>query len=294
MIRKLCTILLSAFMAVSAMAQTQESTGKECATFGPQKGQWEISLGLGKSGVFYNENNSFLLPNITPGGGLVGLPNGSGVESGYLNPYLNINGFNNNSLVNIVGVQAKYFFQDCWSLSFSGGLNTSITPKKDYIESTEILDEPNISLPEQKYINAQTTNNWYVNIGVERYFKTKNTRIHPYVGGMVGFQMARVDTREPYTGKYVTIDPNDPDTKVDQQVYVPAGKVGQMYGIKAAGVAGVEYSFTQGMFIALECQPFAYRYDVIQIAPQGFDHYNLSHHNIKFIDTPMLRLGFRF
>ena len=96
------------------------------------------------------------------------------------------------------------------------------------------------------------------------------------------------------TGKYVTIDPNDPDTKVDQQVYVPAGKVGQMYGIKAAGVAGVEYSFTQGMFIALECQPFAYRYDVIQIAPQGFDHYNLSHHNIKFIDTPMLRLGFRF
>lgn len=253
---------------------------------------------LGKSGTFYNENTaSYLLPNITPAGGSIGLPNGGTDQSGDLNTWLRVDGFNNNSLVNIVGVQGKYFFQDCWSLSFSGGLNTSITPKKDYIESKPIYGgedvdgDLSINLPEMKYINAQTTNNWYVNVGVERYFKTKNNRIHPYVGGTVGFQMARIDTREPYTGKYVIIDD---DIKVDQQVYVPAGKVGQMFGIKAAGVAGVEYSFTQGLFIALECQPVAYRYDVIQIAPQGFDHYNLSHHNVKFIDTPVLRLGFRF
>lgn len=278
-------------MAVSALAQAPaENADKECVTFAPKKGQWEVSLVLGKSGAFYNENNSFLLPNIPLAGGSIGLPNGSGEASGYLNEYLNIDGFNGNSLVNIVGVQGKYFFKDCWSVSFSGGLNIGITPKKDYIESTEILDDPEIDIPESKYINAQTTNNWYVNAGIERYFKTKNRHIHPYVGATVGFQMARVETREPYTGKMVDID----GEKIDQQVYIPAGKVGQMFGIKAAGVAGVEYSFSEGLFLALECQPLAYRYDVIQIAPQGFGHYNLCHHNVKVLDMPVIRLGFRF
>lgn len=298
MTKKLCTTLLSAFITVSALAQT-ECTVKECASFAPKKGQWEVSLMLGKSNAFYNENNSYLLPNITAAGGNIGLPNGGvpgsdGTASGYLNQYLNIDGFNGNSLVNILGVQGKYFWQDCWAVSFSGGMNIGITPKKDYIESTPIMNGvdgyDNINLPAAKYINATATNNWFVNVGIDRYFKTKNKRIFPYVGATVGYQMARVETREPYTGNMVSFDGVD----VDQQVYVPAGKIGQMFGIKAAATAGVEYNFMEGFFLALEIQPLAYRYDVIQIAPQGFDHYNLNHHNIKILDMPMLRVGFRF
>ena len=119
--------------------------------------------------------------------------------------------------------------------------------------------------------------------------------------------MARVETREPYTGLMVDIDNNmatmpnpgfnessDHGTLVEQQVYIPAGKIGQMFAIKGAAVAGVEYNLMPGMFLALEFQPLSYRYDVIQIAPQSFGHYNLCHHNIKIFDMPTVRIGYRF
>lgn len=318
MSKKQCTILLSALLIPAAMLAQEACGGKECASFAPKKGQWEVSLMLGKSNAFYNENTTYLLPKFGLASGAIGLPNGgvptsdpSGSGSGFLNQYLNIDGFNGNSLVNILGVQGKYFWQDCWSVSFSGGMNIGVTPKKDYIEPT-VLDQDvqtgqiTNQLPASKYINATATNNFFVNAGIERYFKTKNQRIFPYVGATVGYQMARVETREPYTGVMVDIDnmttmPNPAfgsdkptGTLVEQQVYIPAGKIGQMFALKGAAVAGVEYDIMPGMFLALEFQPLSYRYDVIQIAPQGFSHYNLCHHNIKIFDMPTVRIGYRF
>lgn len=301
MTKKLCTLLLSAFLGVSAFAQTPGKCPvvKDCASFAPKKGQWEVSLMLGKSNTFFNENNTYLLPDITTTTGAIGLPNGGvpgsdGTASGYLNEYLNIDGFNGNSLVNILGIQGKYFWQDCWSVSFSGGLNIGITPQKNYIEPTVIDTDKagNVTnqIPGAKYINATATNNWFVNAGVERYFKTGNKRIFPYVGATAGFQMARVDTREPYTGNMIEVE----GEQVDRQVYIPAGKIGRMFAIKGAAVAGIEYDVMPGMFLALEFQPVSYRYDVIEIAPQGFSHYNLNHHNIKVFDMPTVRIGFRF
>ena len=296
-------------VAAPLWAQTSKSD-KEGVVFAPRKGQWQVSLVLGGSNSFYNENTgSYLLPAYNNTSGSIGLPNGgtggtlditnskedltNGDQSGYLNDYLQIGGFNNNSLVNIVGLQAKYFFNDCWDVNLSFGLNISATPKKDYIEGD--YDVPDMVIPEQKYVNAQTSSNWYINVGTERYFKVGNPRIHPYVGILAGFQMARIETMEPYTGKiYVSEDDDSSDDAADQQVYLPAGKVGQMFGIKGAFVGGIEYCLAKGLILGLECQPLAYRYDVIQIAPKGFEKYSISHHNIKIIDMPVLKLGFRF
>ena len=67
-----------------------------------------------------------------------------------------------------------------------------------------------------------------------------------------------------------------------------------MFGIKAAAVAGIEYSLAPGLVLGFQMQPVAYRYDVIQICPKGFDKYNASHHNIKLFDMAVLKLGIRF
>ena len=290
MSKKLCTILLAALLAAPVLAQSSKSQ-KEGVVFAPQKGQWQVSLVLGHNS-FYNENTShYLLPQgYTNTGGSIGLPNGGGVESGELGHYLNINGLNNNSIVNIAGLQVKYFVSDCWDINLSFGMNIDITPGKDYVEGDNSV--PDMVIPSQDYINAQMKNNWYLTLGTDRYFKTSNPRIHPYVGAAVGFQMARIETTQPYTGETY----NDPDLgeESELQVYMAGGKAGQVYGLKAAAVAGVEYSLMKGLVLALEMQPLAYRYDIIQIAPQGFDKYNVGHHNIKIFDMPVLKLGFRF
>ena len=59
-------------------------------------------------------------------------------------------------------------------------------------------------------------------------------------------------------------------------------------------VAGIEYSIAPGLVLGFQFNPLAYRYDVIQICPKGFDKYNASHHNIKIFDMPVLKLGIRF
>ena len=289
MIKKLCTILLAALVAAPSMAQLSKSSDKEGVVFAPQKGQWQVSMVFGHNG-FYNQNTSFLLPSYSTAGGTVGLPNGGTNESGDLDRYLNINGFDNNSVVNIAGLQVKYFVSDCWDINLSFGMNIDITPGKDYVEGDNSV--PDMAVPEQAYINAQTKNNWYVTVGTDRYFKTKNPRIHPYVEAALGFQMARIETMEPYTGE--TVYDEDLGEEELQQVYLAGGKAGQIFGLKAAGVAGIEYSLTQGLVLGFEFQPLAYRYDIIQIAPQGFDKYNAGHHNIKIFDMPVLKLGFRF
>lgn len=290
MIKKLCTILLLAAFVAPTWAQ-QTGGSKEGVVFAPRKGQWQVSLVLGNSGQFYNENTSYLLPQYTNTEGSIGLPNGGTDNSGSLNRYLNISGLNDNSLVNIAGLQAKYFISDCWDINLSFGMNISITPKKDYIEGDNSV--PDVIIPDQKYVNAQMTNNWYMSVGTNRYFKTGNPRIHPYLGVVAGFQMARIETTEPFTGKTYD-DGEDDGESLPEQVYVAAGKAGQMFGIKGAAVAGIEYSVVKGLLFGLEFQPIAYRYDVIQICPKGFDKYSISHHNIKLFEMPVVKLGFRF
>ena len=101
--------------------------------------------------------------------------------------------------------------------------------------------------------------------------------------------MGRISVSEPYTGRTYqdAEDKKDDIEGLPEHVYLANGKVGQMFGIKAAAVAGVEYSLMKGLLLGVEFQPLSYRYDVIQICPRGFDKYNCDHHNFKVFDTPI-------
>ena len=292
MIKKLCTLLLIAMMSAPLLAQTISSKKCDGVMFAPEKGQWQISVFMGGGNKFYSENtNYYLLPSFTNTSGSVGLPNGSSNNSGNLNDYLWIDGLNGNSLTNILGFEGKYFLSDCWDINMQFSMDINLTPKKDFVEGD--FGVPDMIIPAQKYINAQMTNNWYAAVGTNRYFKVSNPRIHPYLGASVGFQMARIETTEPYTGD------SEYDEDLDQegmpsQIYLAGSRAGQMFGVKAAGVAGIEYSVAPGLVLGFQCQPLAYRYDVVQICPTGFDNYNASHHNIKIFDMPVLKLGIRF
>ena len=291
MLKKLSTLLLLAMMSAPLLAQTVSSKKCDGVMFAPEKGQWQISVFMGGGNKFYSENtNYYLLPSFTNTSGSVGLPNGSSNNSGNLNDYLLIDGLNGNSLTNILGFEGKYFLSDCWDINMQFSMDINLTPKKDYVEGEDMVED--MIIPAQRYINAQMTNNWFVSVGSNRYFKVSNPRIHPYLGASVGFQMARIETTEPYTGD-MTYD-EDIEEGLPSQLYLAGSRAGQAFGVKTAGVAGIEYSIAPGLVLGFQCQPLAYRYDVIQICPKGFDKYNASHHNIKIFDMPVLKLGIRF
>lgn len=177
MIKKLCTLLLlTCITAAPSLAQRYSSS--DDASFAPKKGQWQVSVLLG-SGKFFNENTSYLLPKFTNTEGVVGLPNGGTDNSGNLNRYLNIGSLNNNSLVNIAGIEGKYFLSDNWDLNFQFSMNISLTPKKDYVEGDNSV--PDMIIPAQSYINAQMTNNWYMSVGSNYYSRlATNVFIHTW------------------------------------------------------------------------------------------------------------------
>ena len=283
MIRKLCTILLTALMVAPAMAQPAKSGAQD--DYAPRKGQWQVSMGVGNNGFVNDDLNTYLVPYLgTPTSKYdqIGLPNGGGKDSGNLNQYLNISGFDSN--YKFLGLQGKYFVTDHWEINASFGMNIDLTPGKDFVEGDAQVED--MIIPDQKYINAQSTHNWYVTVGSNRYFTLSNPRIHPYVGAAGTFQMARLVAQEPYVGENEEGD--------DLHMYYSGTYVGQALNYKLALVAGIEYSLAPGLVVGFEFNPCSYRYDLLQMAPRGFGVYAAAHHSIKVFEMPVLKFGIRF
>ena len=303
MIKKLCIILLSVCTVAPVMAQQYSSS--DDASFAPKKGQWQVSMILGSSQMFNNNTENYLLPTYWNGQNYsfpnVGLGNTSGNQSSDPATYLQLGDLNSNNLVNIIGIQGKYFLTDRWDVNLMFSMNIGVTPKKDYIEGDKTVTD--MQIPALHY-----------------YFNTKNERINLYVGGLLGWQMGRIETTLPYTG--VMVNDKDMDTDGDDtnlqpsqdlsgqdnspvvddgdvtgtplEVYIPNSKAGQIFGLRAAAVAGIEYSLSKGLILGFEVQPVAYRYDMIQIIPKGTPVYKVGHHNINLFALPNLKIGFRF
>lgn len=205
--------------------------------FAPQKGQWQIDLTLGQ-GQFFNDVQGlyYLLPSadgspIGLGLNILGLGNqeilglGNDNISADLSTYvLNIGSLNVNSLVNIVGLQARYFVADRWDLNILGAYNVNMQPRKDFIEGA-FTDDGNLNVdhidPSQvnvrvgvgdiyahKAILGAVTHSLMTQIGSNFYFNTKNPRINPYIGVIGQFKLARIEAYYPYTGQTVQDDTN--------------------------------------------------------------------------------------
>lgn len=304
MIKKLCIFLLSAAMIVPAMAQSEcsqalSACGKlKSASFGPKKGQFEISMQLG-SGNFFNDLNGLnhLLPQqrFLENGNTIGV--GGGTSNGGDNPgmYLNLGSLNSNSLVNMAGIQGAYFITDNINVTLGLGLNIGVTPQRNYEEGMPSND-PLMNIPAYQYITGQITHQWFVNVGGNYYFNTNNERIHPYLGLQAGFQMGRIQTNFPFTGESV-VSPNPSTGKNDELefglVYGSSNR-GMVQGINAAVVAGIEYAFAPGFNIAFELQPASFQNALLTVTPSNFRTYAVMTSSWNAFTRPMLRLSMRF
>lgn len=305
MIKKLCILLLTV-CTVAPLAAQQYSSGD--ASFAPKKGQWQISAMIGNSQMF-NQNMEYLLPTYWDKSNGFNHQTGLGDNWSYPNKsddpglYLNLGNLNSNNLVNLIGIQGKYFLSDHWDINLMFSMNINATPSKDYVEGDYSVEE--MPIQSAKYMEGRISNAWTAVLGSNYYFNTRNERINLYLGGAVGWQMGRIETTTPYTGETIkdpdmddNVDGGDADLEEGEntsvQLYTPNSRAGQIFGLRASVVSGIEYSIAKGLIFGFEVQPVSYRYDHIQICPKGATAYKVGHHSIGLFATPNLKFGFRF
>ncbi len=274
--RRFCAAaLLLALLASPAFAQ--EQSAQDAA------GQFQVSLVLGNNTMFNQNTSEYLLPTYdntssTPGTGI-----GSGDdESSSADPgvYLNLGELGSNSLLNMVGVQGRYFITSAIDVNLMFAMNIAATPKKDYIEGDESISD--MAIPASRYIEGRLKTSMMANVGSNWHFATKNDKLSLYAGVAFGGQFGKVETTRPYTGDNETV------------IYTPSSRAGRIWALSGSIVGGIEFIPTSGLVLGLEVAPAAYQYSQMEVYPKGYETYAASHHNIKFFATPNFKIGFRF
>lgn len=251
------------------------------AALAQDAGQFQVSLVLGNNTMFKQNTSAYLLPEYdnsssAPGTGIGG-DNVSSADPGY---YLNLGELGSNNLLNMVGVQGRYFITKNIDVNLMFAMNIAATPKKDFVEGDESVAD--MAIPQSRYIEGKLSTNWMANVGSNWHFATANERLSLYAGVAFGGQMGRIQATRPYTGE---------DEKV---LFTPSSRAGQIWAISGSLVGGIEFEVTKGLVLGLEVAPASYQYSQLEVYPKGYDTYVAHHHDIKIFATPNFKIGFRF
>ena len=259
--RKIIITLIAAVLFLPVFAQEQV---KEYA---PKKGNFQASLLLGDR-MYYQLSELYLYRNST----LVDL---YPTEFRFSN-----NDWNSNSIMDMIGVEFKYFVLDQLSISFVGAGSVNSTPSREFQEGVN-TGSPVTGVPDYDYIEANLTTRLVGSLGVNYHFALAKERIQPYVGVQGTFQYAQVNAITPYTG-----DPADIDNGV---------RTGQIFGWSPSLVVGIEYALTPGLLIGFEIKPVSYYYSGAELfASRGLPAMTGVNHEFTFLAHPRFKIGFRF
>jgi hypothetical protein len=274
MIKKILLLALLGVLVVPLQGQETVSTGKGY----PQAGNVQVNLLLGK-GFFYNADGVLLLEqNATVVGDNPNLNTG-------LPAYLTLSDPNNNSLLNMIGAEVKYFVTNQIALSLSGAGYINNTPWREAVDPT--VSGTVTVFPKYVNIDAQLKTRVVANLGGQYYFWVSNDRIHPYAGILGTFQFASLSAQSTYAGF------DDASLEADKR---DAGvRTGQLFGWAASAVAGIEYSIFPGFTVGFEIKPFSYYYSGLTLFAQpGLDAMTGENQDYSIFAQPIFKIGFRF
>ena len=177
-----------------------------------------------------------------------------------------------------VGIEGGWFFRDLWKLNLGGGMNITKAPGYGPVPGTidETYEPGDGSIPNYGAVSDRSVIQFQVYTGVDRYFRTKVDGLLPYVGLRVGYAYGRERSM------------------TDDETYM-GESVGEVFNIRGAITAGVDYFFTESFFIGAEIDPFAYTYNRTLIKPQeGLSNLDANSHNFGIFAAPTLKIGFLF
>ena len=177
-----------------------------------------------------------------------------------------------------VGIEGGWFVSDLWKLTLGGGL--SITKDPGYAPVPGTIDENyepgDGSIPNYGAVASQSDIQFNVFTGIDRYFKTKVCGLMPYVGARIGYAYGRNSAF------------------ADDETWMGTS-IAESFNIRGALTAGVDYFFTNAMFVGIQVDPFAYTYNMSTYKPQaGLGNLSADSHNFSILAAPTIKVGFKF
>jgi hypothetical protein len=252
-------IMLLTVGLTSLQAQETEKTG-------PQKGTVTVSLLLGNTST-YSAGNWFQLPAAGDDSYTVYSPMQNGFPT-------------ENSLINMIGAEGKWFFSDTWAVRLSGAALLSSSPSYEGtpgVEGSSVLT----TIPKYNDVPARENAEVIINAGVDKYFATPNQHLFWYVAPVLNFHYARKTGYE-VSGADPTYDPG-------------TTRYAEAWGLGLSGIAGVEYYTATGIFFGFELQAGSYMYTKNTLLPQeGLETLSADNHNFSFLSSPTVKIGFKF
>lgn len=244
-LRKLIILAVAPMMCLAASAQDNT----------PKKGDFTVAATVGY--------NTYTTVSAKPGN----------YTGGSYDAYASPINLQNQKLM--VGIEGGWFFHDLWKVTLGGGMNISTQPGYDAVEGTGTYDQG--SIPGYNYVLNQSTMQFQVYTGVDRYFdnliNVKN--LLPYAGVRVGYAYSRNTAQgdDTWMGK----------------------SIGESFNIRGALTIGMDYFVNEAFFVGMQVDPFAYTYNRNTYKPQeGLRNLEADSNNFSFIAAPTLKVGFKF
>lgn len=180
-----------------------------------------------------------------------------------------------------LGIEGGWFFCDLWKLGFGGGINFLRNPGKEVVYGTvdysQSIEDNMGNIPDYLAVPDTYGFSYYVNLGVDRYFKLKKApNLMPYVGIHVGYTYA-------FSEK-----------KADDYTWMGISGA-ETWNLNASIACGADYYFLPNMFVGIALEPFQYVHSLVSYRPQvGLRSLKAHGNNFNVLANPTLKVGFKF
>jgi len=180
-----------------------------------------------------------------------------------------------NDLVNMIGMECKYFVVDGIAAKFIGGGQYSMTPGQNEIPGTDYTGtfNPMSDLPKFNEVAEQKYYQYLLQAGADYYLTKGNVAI--YGGGELGYR---------YGGS----------SKTSVTETSAGASSSQVYGYHFSLNFGAEYGTQEGLFAGVEIKPISLAYTVSSIQPIPGVTQSGDNLTWGFFVFPTLRFGVNF
>lgn len=262
----ICSALLVFVSLNSSMAQNNE----------PEKGDKIVSLRLGRSidlgDISFSEINQTTDDR----------------QYTYIRYPYSITSDNNNSIVNAIGLELKYFITNTLALRFAGSGTINISPSRDFVMGVKDPNGenyPGTTIPSFLHKEGKTTKQFNIDVGVDKYYTTKIKNLFVFAGIQFNYIYGQMEIYDGFRG----LDSNG------EVIPTYDTRRGETYGFGGSCVGGIDYYIAEGFFLGIEIRTVSYMYNVKRIFhQQGMEAQDASSRNMSFLNQPVIKLGFKF